>query len=345
MRGPVAAGGLASQTEPPGAERSAGGGLFRLAGRTLALEGDDPDLLDEVASLLGPPGPPGDAPALAARVTRGGDGFAHLQLQMDDPAHLAPADLLLAAGTPDFPFELLEARGRRAVFSRRGETAPALLVDGGDVRLRMAEGWRKALALLLLQRLMRSRADAVFFHAASVALHGRGLLLVGPKGAGKSTLALALAARGHVLLGDENACYLPARHEVLPFRRPVGVKPGPRSAAVDAALRALARSPERDGMMRLPADALAPAAFEGARPLGAVVFLDGFAAASRLRALEPGRADVGRLQPVGASMVNAPRTQRVFEMARLLARSAVYEITAGPPDEAAATLEEGVFAS
>jgi hypothetical protein len=345
MRGPVAAAGHTSPSSHSGAERPSGG-FFRLAGRLLALSSEDPLLPAEVEHLLGPPLPgPLEGAALVARVTLGAGGFAHLHLQMSDPAHLVPADLLLAAGTPDFPFDLLEAAGARAVFARRGEREPALLVEGGDVRLRMVEGWRKALGLLLLQRLMRSRADAVFFHAASVALRGRALLLVGPKGAGKSTLALALAARGHALLGDENACYLPATHEVLPFRRPVGVKPGPRSAAVEARLRALDRLPERDGMMRLPADDLAAPGDEGPRPLGAVVFLDGFAPASRLRALAPARADVGRLQPVGASMVNAPRTRRVFEMARLLAQSAVYELTAGPPDAAAATLEEGVFAA
>ena len=345
MRGPVTAGGPATPAHHSGPEPAVGQ-FFTLAGRTLALTSGDSALVQEVESLLGPPLPAAaGAVALTAFVTAGADGFAHLQLRMADPAHLVPSDLLLAAGTPDFPFDLVESAGARAVFTRRGGTTPALLVDGGDVRLVMAEGWRKALSLLLLQRLMRSRADAIFFHAASVALRGRGLLLVGPKGAGKSTLALALSARGHALLGDENACYLPASHQVLPFRRPVGIKPGPRSAAVEDRLRALGRRPERDGMMRLPADAVAAAFDERAVPLGAVVFLDGFAPVSRLHALEPGRADVGRLQAVGASMVNAPHTQRAFEMTRLLARCAVYTMTAGAPDAAAATLEEGVFAA
>jgi len=340
MPGPMAAGGLLF---PPRAAAPSVRVRFLLAGRALDLTTDDAALIAEAATVLGRPQPAeGASPAdLQAEVTLAG-GFAQLHLRMTNPEHLSPADLLLAAGSADFPFALLEAEGPRAVFSRRGESTPALLVNGGECRLAQLEGWRKALSLLLLQRVMRSRDDALFFHAASLAVRGRGLLLVGAKGAGKSTLALALAARGHALLGDENACVLVESATLLPFRRPLGVKPGPRAAAVERALFARGLSPERDGMMRLAVESLFDAALPEPAPLAAIVFLAGFAPATRLLALDPGRTDVGRLQPVGASMVNAPPARRAFEMARLLAGSRVFELVAGPPDEAASALEEAV---
>jgi hypothetical protein len=40
-------------------------------------------------------------------------------------------------------------------------------------------------------------------HASAVAIDGRAMVFVGPKGAGKSTLAAALSARGHTLLSDD----------------------------------------------------------------------------------------------------------------------------------------------
>ena len=91
--------------------------------------------------------------------------------------------------------------------------------------------------------------------------------------------------------------------------------------------------------------ALCQCSIHARAPLAAVVFLTGFGAAARVRAITPGKVDVGRLQPVGSSMVNAPPARRVIEMARLLARSRVYELSPGAPDETAAVLEETVCAA
>ena len=46
--------------------------------------------------------------------------------------------------------------------------------------------------------------DRPVLHAASLRRHGRRVLLVGPKNAGKSTLSLALAIAGYAIEGDEN---------------------------------------------------------------------------------------------------------------------------------------------
>jgi hypothetical protein len=329
----------------PGVEARTVG--FRLAGLRLEVDSDDPELIEEAASLLGPPEPClGSAPDLRARVRAAGVcGNGSVTLGMPGAEPLPPTDLLLAASSPDFPFELVESAGPRVVLALRGERTPALEADGGEVRFALRPGWRKTVGLLLLQRLMRCRRDAVFFHAGSVAVSGRGAMLVGAKGSGKSTLVLALASRGHALMGDENACYLPASGEVSPCRRPVGVKPGPRSRAVDARLLALGRSPERDGMMRVAVEDLFPGREPPAVPLRTVVFLGPRGDAPRLRALDPGRSELGRLQPVGASLLDVPLPRRVFEMSRLLASARVFELLAGGPDETAAALEEALGAA
>jgi hypothetical protein len=314
---------------------------FHAAGVPLAIDSDDPGVIEELAALLGAPAPATVAPrivtSLHSRVSPG--AFGRLVVEIDGAAPPAPTDLLLAASSPDFPFDLLEATASRVVLARRGRREAALVVDGPVCRFALDPGWRKAVGLILLHRLMRCRADAIFFHAASVVLGRGAVLLVGAKGAGKSTLALALAARGHGLLGDEHACYLPDGGLVAPFRRPVGVKPGPRAAAVDALLARLGRSPERDGMMRVPVEELLPGPEPLPAPLRAVVFLTGFARAPRVEEVDPAPSDVGRLQPVGVSLLNAPAARRVFEMSRMLRGARVCTLAAGTPDATADALE------
>lgn len=318
--------------------------LYALGGSRLRVESDDLSLIDELSLTFGhpetralPPTPFG----LSASVRTGAsdDGFGRITLETPDDELNSPADFLLGLGTPDFPFTLLPSPPPWTRVAIAGEAEPFFALNGSDCRVRLTSGWRKAVALLLLHRLMRVRRDAIFFHAASVSIAERGILLVGPKGAGKSTLALALAARGHGLLSDEHACYRPCSREILPFRRPVGIKPGPRATAVERALERLGSSPERDGMMRMDADRLFPGSPCAPAPLAAVVFLDGIGADTRLDRIEPGREELGRLQVVASSLVNAPRTRRVFELAQLLASSRVFRLRAGSPDRTADVIE------
>ena len=65
-------------------------------------------------------------------------------------------------------------------------------------------------------------------------------MLAGPRYSGKSTLSLALAARGHHFLSDEIAWYIPSTRHLTAFRRPVGVREhinrGVRSRQSDAVI-------------------------------------------------------------------------------------------------------------
>jgi HprK-related kinase A len=64
----------------------------------------------------------------------------------------------------------------------------------------------------------------LLLHAAVVESGGAALILPGQPGAGKSTLAAALVARGWRLFSDEVAMILPGTREIWPLPRPIGLK-------------------------------------------------------------------------------------------------------------------------
>jgi hypothetical protein len=321
---------------------------FQLADILFDVDGDDPALVDELSLVLGRPREgAADGPfhgRFQAHVRTGGGpaGFGHLRLGPPGTGVESAAELIMGLGYDDFPFERVDGAPAWTSLAFRGESAPMFALRGEHCLFALVPGWRKAVALLLLQRLMRLRRDAIFFHAASVEVAGAGALIVGPKGAGKSTLALALATRGHGFLGDEHAGYLPATGELIPFRRPVGVKPGPRARSAQSALERAGLDPERQGMMRVPVEDLVASPAPGPVPLRAVVFLRGFADAPCLEAVDPGREELAALQPVGSSFANAAATERVFQLVRLLSRARVFRLRAGTPDETAALLESAL---
>jgi len=257
----------------------------------------------------------------------------------NDEAALTVEDLLLALGTVDFPFRLFAStESGWTSFAWLSDTEPLFSFRGRSCWIQKRPGWQRALALLILHRVFRLRSDAIFFHAATVGIAGRGVFIVGPKGRGKSTLSLALVSRGHVLLGDETAGYVPASRELCPVLRPVGIKPGPRAHAVDAALGTCAEGGE--AILRIDADRLFPGRPEPRPlPLFAIVFLDPFASRPILDEIAASTEDIAHLQPVSSSLVNAPKAQRVFELGRMLSFARVFRLTPGDPDETAALVE------
>ncbi len=71
----------------------------------------------------------------------------------------------------------------------------------------------------------------LFIHAGVVTLAGRGVILVGQSGAGKTSTVAALVRKGAGYLSDEVALLDPASGIVAPFALPMAVKPWTRSAA------------------------------------------------------------------------------------------------------------------
>jgi hypothetical protein len=316
--------------------------VLTLLGVAMELCSDDAGFTDEFVKIFGGRGDPPGSPVAAFTVSVEGaserPGFGRLRASGDDLED--PAAFLAGFASPTVPL-------RQVVAPEPGWTAlalgdseePLFLFRGGDCYFRKVERWRRIVSHFLFLRILRQRPDALFFHAASVAIGGRGVLFVGPKGTGKSTASLALAARGHEFLGDETACYLPASGELLPFRRPAGIKPGPQSAAVAAALARLDPPADEEGLRRVPIEALV--SVPPARParLSAVVFMTGFGPGPVLSKIRAGREELAALQPIAAAAAGSV-TRRVFEMVRLIGSLECYRLVAGDPDETARLLEK-----
>ena len=226
----------------------------------------------------------------------------------------------------------------------RGSDVPMFAFRGQDCIFSLEPRWRLGIVWFLFWRLLRTRSDAIFFHASALGIFGEGTIFVGPAGGGKSTTALGLAARGHNFLSDEVAGYLPETGELIPFRRPVGIKPGPRPSAVEKGLPPSAAGQiERDGFFRLDVDKIFQTEAPRALPLRRIVFLRGFAEKPAIERIKPGRDEIVELQPLMSSFLNASHSRRVFELSRLLATTKVYQLHPGDPDATAVYLEE-VFA-
>jgi hypothetical protein len=301
------------------------------------VRSDDAELLDHLAATLGSPVEAADASLVASVRVDPPAPWGHVRLE--SRRAWDAADLLLGLQSPEFPFEQVDAGPGWLALAFRGQDAPSLAFRGADCVFRRQGRWRTAVALFLFHRLLRMRPQALFLHAATVATSGRGALLVGPKGSGKSTTALALAARGHVLLGDETACYFPEGRTVLPMRRPVGVKPGPQARAVAEGIARAGLVPQEDGILRADVSALLATPDAAAVPLRSVVFLRGFAPAPEIAAIAAGREELAALQPLCCSLVDAPPARRVFEMVRLFEGVRVFRLRPGDPDETAEALE------
>jgi hypothetical protein len=299
-----------------------------LAGKRLLIETDDESLLPALFIAFGA-GDGRDASPPFFRAM-----FEHRVLRVVvDGNSVPPRDLLFGINDAYSPYVLNDA-----TVSFLDDGSEQFTIDGDALRVHVTPRWRAAVTALLTRAFAHFISDVILFHASAIGITSRAILFVATREGGKSTLSLALACRGHEFLSDEYACYDPATHDVLPYRRPVGIREGPRAAAVDRALaRGEYRGVQQDDSLRVDLETLIPLSSPRRLPLHAIVFLDGFAPRPQLRAAEN---QVEMLKTLYSSLVTPAHGKRAFDILRMLSRARTAFLKIGDPDETALLLEE-----
>lgn len=164
-------------------------------------------------------------PDVVARLDRD-DHTGWLRLQIESQPRLPFDAGILPALLPELGLRALPAIDDGSSFGLAGGAAVAR-VEADCLWLEPTLPWQILAAHFLVHQVLGAQRGLLYLHAATVAIRGRGVLLCGDKGAGKSTLSLTLAGRGHGFLGDEVAVIDPVARACVPFQRAVSVRPGP----------------------------------------------------------------------------------------------------------------------
>jgi len=115
-------------------------------------------------------------------------------------------------------------RAERVVLGREGARWRCVFPD--EEAFVTADPWLVADGLRhrLVERAFARARGIVQLHAAGVSRDGAALLVAGPSGAGKTTLCVALLARGWRLLGDDTVPLDVGTGLALPFPKPLRIK-------------------------------------------------------------------------------------------------------------------------
>jgi hypothetical protein len=220
---------------------------------------------------------------------------------------------------------------------------PLIAMSGHFAIVDRRQVWQPLIANLAVNRLLRLQRNVMFFHAASVQVLARGLILLGPKGAGKTTTSLTLASRGHGFLGDEIAAVRADTLEMLPFRRAASIRAGMRTSRVTRRLAEGAYPAETfpDGSARVLANVgdLFPDAIATPAKLTSVFFLRRFALRPTAEQFSFGLEHFHLLTPMGCCMWGVPLGLRMLQLSRMLNEVCCYHLDPGSPDETADLLE------
>jgi hypothetical protein len=207
---------------------------------------------------------------------------------------------------------------------------------------------------LVIAAAQSAQRDVTFAHAGSLVIGGRGVLLVGASGAGKTTTTLELVARGHGFLGDDVAAIRVESAELLPCRRSARLRQPPRPGVLADALRgrrsSVEEAPDGRTCTLLPVTEALPRSRAGAAPLRHVFVLDGFASRPRLAPFTICDDEVHRLavmaheETVSASWGPSRGRQlmRFLGLMAVLARSPAHLLTLGTPSDTATLIEQSM---
>jgi hypothetical protein len=236
------------------------------------------------------------------------------------------------------------AGGWRTIASRQDELKPQVALSENLALVDRRQTWQPFIANYAVNRVLRLQRDMLFFHAGSIGIDGRGLMMVGPKASGKTTTSMTLASRGHSFLGDEMAAVNRATKAMLPFRRAVSIRKGPRAQRLDDHLSDHSY-PEQtfpDGGQRVLVNV--SDVFPDARPapttLTTVLFLQSFEERPRAVPFAFGLEHFQMLSPLACSMWGKAAGARMMDLTRLLRGVSCYFVHPGQPEQTADLVEE-----
>lgn len=317
--------------------------FYRLGDAFLELDCDDSALAERFRTTLGECRVAPAAARSGARsrcIVRSGNGVAVAAFEDPEPLEIVP--FILANFADRGYHEVASALPRWRMIAP--PDGPPLLASRGETCLvDRTQAWQGLLGNLAVNRVLRLQRGVLFFHAAAAVLGDAGILVTGPKGTGKSTTSLSLAARGHAFLGDEIAAVRVGTWDLLPFRRAVSIRPGPCSRLLTAALDSRPGPwedyPDGSQRRRMLVAELFPQAGARVRPLRAIFFLRRFADRARVEPLAPRLQDVQRLAPLACTLWGIPPALRLMHLLQLLSGVRCFLMDPGDPDESAELIE------
>jgi hypothetical protein len=250
----------------------------------------------------------------------------------DDPALVALVEDLYAPACTDAVATHALFLGRARVGHDDGWFAAA---DGGVLVRTPAPGVAfRHLVYEANQMAIDATAAPVRLHAAAVARAGRALALVGPMGAGKSTLAAGLVRRGWGYLTDEVVAVDDAGH-VRPYAKPCSLGSPP------PALGPLDWTPPPGAVPYLAGGGLVPASVLGTVapapvPLAGVV-LPGYRRGAPITVTELDRADA--LVEIGAHAFGLSAPGALAALDAVVGPLPCFRVVGGDLDAACAAVE------
>lgn len=242
----------------------------------------------------------------------------------------------------------------KLIANERDEQTPLMIASSNVALIDVRNAPYEFVINFLVGVAQLAQPATMFIHGGAVSIDGRGTLITGRSGRGKSTTTAALASRGHAFLGDETIGVHSERIELTPFRRTLKLRPGPRAVAMNAKLE-IAQRGRRIDAAGVECDWVRPSALfteppPASVPFTDVFFLRDFRDAAATERFTPSLEHVEELQALPMTMsaiVSWPsspahRLLRFMRVIDVFAKCRCHFLDLGTPDETAALIERTV---
>jgi hypothetical protein len=246
----------------------------------------------------------------------------------------------------------LDQCGWKQIANARDEHRPLMVANTNTAIIDLQLEPHEFVVNLLVGLAQLAHQSVIFLHAGGVSIDGRGTLLVGRSGKGKSTTTVALASRGHGLLGDETVGVRVDFPEIVAFQRTLKLRPGATSVAITERLKSVSHYKRPDARGTECTWVSSRALFSEiepvlSAPLCNVFFLRGFSTHASVEPFTPSLAHLDELQALPMSlsaivswpMSAAHRLVRFLRVIDLLAKCRCYFLDLGTPDQTAVSIE------